>query len=343
MTVLPAASAAATPPHGMAMGKFHGDTTTTTPLRPRLQRRHLLPPARGVAIELQEIDRLGDFGVGLGQRLAAIGQRGAHEVGARLAELLRHLAEQVESLRDWHGPPAVRVGGGAVHGARDVGLAWPGDNGPPPRRAATDRGSRAPSGPSSISSPAITSGICGRCAAARLPLRDDLLRPLAVLRQRKIGVGLVFEDAASRGRCAGVATGGRLPVLRAARRIARRGDRVERGEEALLQLLPLGAADLDFEGVAQEVLRPGVFVQPADQVADGVDEILLLAGRRVEQQIAATARTARGAGGWPCLRASRTAPCPSRCARAPAPGRRPDRRGCATRRPRPSPPGSPAS
>ena len=31
MTVLPAASAAATPPHGMATGKFHGGTTTTTP------------------------------------------------------------------------------------------------------------------------------------------------------------------------------------------------------------------------------------------------------------------------------------------------------------------------
>jgi hypothetical protein len=31
MTVLPAASAAATPPHGMAMGKFQGGTTTTTP------------------------------------------------------------------------------------------------------------------------------------------------------------------------------------------------------------------------------------------------------------------------------------------------------------------------
>jgi len=32
ITVFPAASAAATPPHGMAMGKFQGETTTTTPL-----------------------------------------------------------------------------------------------------------------------------------------------------------------------------------------------------------------------------------------------------------------------------------------------------------------------
>ncbi len=31
MTVLPAASAAAIPPQGMAIGKFHGETTTTTP------------------------------------------------------------------------------------------------------------------------------------------------------------------------------------------------------------------------------------------------------------------------------------------------------------------------
>ena len=34
ITVLPAASAAATPPQGIASGKFHGETTTTTP-RPR--------------------------------------------------------------------------------------------------------------------------------------------------------------------------------------------------------------------------------------------------------------------------------------------------------------------
>ena len=31
MTQFPDASAAATPPHGMAIGKFHGDTTTVTP------------------------------------------------------------------------------------------------------------------------------------------------------------------------------------------------------------------------------------------------------------------------------------------------------------------------
>ena len=36
-TVLPAARAAARPPQGMAMGKFHGATTTTTPA-PRLLR-----------------------------------------------------------------------------------------------------------------------------------------------------------------------------------------------------------------------------------------------------------------------------------------------------------------
>ena len=32
MTVLPAASAAHIPPHGIAYGKFHGGTTTVTPL-----------------------------------------------------------------------------------------------------------------------------------------------------------------------------------------------------------------------------------------------------------------------------------------------------------------------
>ena len=41
ITVLPAASAAATPPQGIASGKFHGETTTTTPLPSRGEARQV--------------------------------------------------------------------------------------------------------------------------------------------------------------------------------------------------------------------------------------------------------------------------------------------------------------
>ena len=42
--------------------------------------------------------------------------------------------------------------------------------------------------------------------------------------------------------------------------------------------MPFRGAYFELEGVAQEILRPRVFVEPADKVADGVEELLLATG-----------------------------------------------------------------
>ena len=49
ITVLPAASAAATPPQGIASGKFQGETTTTTPLPLRGKARAVRESTRAVS------------------------------------------------------------------------------------------------------------------------------------------------------------------------------------------------------------------------------------------------------------------------------------------------------
>lgn len=117
------------------------------------------------------------------------------------------------------------------------------------------------------------------------PARDDRLGPLAVLRQREIGVGLVAQLLPATGdRCGSLR---RLPAILMATRSRRRvRDRREGGQEALLELSPLGTVDLDPERVAQEVLGAGVLVKPADQVADRVDEVLAATGWRVQQHVA---------------------------------------------------------
>ena len=88
ITVLPAASAAATPPHGMAIGKFQGETTTTTPRGRGFQFRQRAEIIGRAAVELDEIDRFRYFRIGFGQRLAAFGQGDAHQVAAGIAQLL---------------------------------------------------------------------------------------------------------------------------------------------------------------------------------------------------------------------------------------------------------------
>ena len=81
ITVLPAASAAATPPHGMASGKFQGETTTTTP-RPRgVRPRSRVNVSGSVGVEAAEVDGFGDLGVALGERFTAFGQHRAQEIG----------------------------------------------------------------------------------------------------------------------------------------------------------------------------------------------------------------------------------------------------------------------
>ena len=89
-TVLPVARPAAVMPMGIAIGKFHGAITPTTPRGPvahlvALARdlEELLAPLEGdgpAGVELEEVDRLADVGVRLGPRLRALAdrERGEH-------------------------------------------------------------------------------------------------------------------------------------------------------------------------------------------------------------------------------------------------------------------------
>ncbi len=52
-----------------------------------------------------------------------------------------------------------------------------------------------------------------------------------------------------------------------------------------LQQVPRLAVDIQLEGVAEEVIRPGVFIQAADEIAYCVDELLLATGRRIQEQV----------------------------------------------------------
>ena len=71
MTALPAASAAATPPAGMAYGKFHGAATTHGAERParRRGREHRRRACVCVAGPAGEVDRLRHLGVALAHGL----------------------------------------------------------------------------------------------------------------------------------------------------------------------------------------------------------------------------------------------------------------------------------
>ena len=91
ITVLPAASAAATPPQGMAIGKFQGETTTTTPFGRASRPVQGAESIGSAAVELDEVDRLGHFRIRFQQRLAAFGQSDSHQVAAGIAQLLGRL------------------------------------------------------------------------------------------------------------------------------------------------------------------------------------------------------------------------------------------------------------
>ncbi len=66
MTALPAASAAQTPPAGIAYGKFHGGTTTTVP-----SGVESVEVGGRRRVEAREVDPLAHLGIGLGLGLAA--------------------------------------------------------------------------------------------------------------------------------------------------------------------------------------------------------------------------------------------------------------------------------
>ena len=96
MTPDPAASAASTPPAGMASGKFQGDATTVTPWGSNaqavaLERRR---PAAAAGVPAGEVDGLGHLGVGLGDGLARVVRHGrdglAPTGGQHLGDPVQH-------------------------------------------------------------------------------------------------------------------------------------------------------------------------------------------------------------------------------------------------------------
>ena len=122
-------------------------------------------------------------------------------------------------------------------------------------------------------------------AVQRFPLGDDLLGPFAVLRQGEIGVSLIFQMLPTPGDDVGLG-GRKLAVLGAARRGIGGADGVKCGEKTFFENVPFGGADFDLKGVAQKIFGTGVFIEAADEVADGIDEMFLVTGGRVEQEIA---------------------------------------------------------
>ena len=100
MTVLPAASAAATPPQGIASGKFQGETTTTTPLPCGRDAGQFVKAIGAIGVEAAEVDRFGNFGVALGERLAALGEHRAHQIAAGGGKFVGHSIERCDALGD---------------------------------------------------------------------------------------------------------------------------------------------------------------------------------------------------------------------------------------------------
>ena len=122
----------------------------------------------------------------------------------------------------------------------------------------------------------------GGLAVPRLPPFDDLVCPFHVLRQREVRVGFVHEGR----RVALGGIDGRLaPVLGTARPERSAFDGSERIEELPFQPAPFGVAGNELEGVAQEVVGAGVLVEPANEIADRIDEVLLARRRCVEHEV----------------------------------------------------------
>ena len=138
--------------------------------------------------------------------------------------------------------------------------------------------------PSRISSPTTTSGICAplRLAARRQAATSRLAQSLLSGSEKSVS-GSFWRccqplATAAAGRAATGGSASAAPPLASSR-----PPRPPRGTSPPAAATP--AAGRDAEGVAKEVFRPGVLVQPPNQVADGVDEVFLVAHRGVEQQI----------------------------------------------------------
>ena len=250
----------------------------------RREGRHLLPPARRRPVQLDEIHRLGNLGVRLRHRLAAIGHGRAHEGAARAPQFVRHLAQQPEAISHRHPPPAVVVIAGATHGALDIvgaGLGAAADHHAGAGRVEAVAQVAPVVGFLAVHDHGDTRGLV---AATRLPGGRDLLGPFAVVGQGEVGVGFVGEVLPAAGERIG-RPWRQQAVLRPARRGRHRIDRPVGLDEGPFQPVPVRRSRGDAERIPQEVLRSGVLVEPPDQVADRIEEALLVADRRIEQHV----------------------------------------------------------
>ena len=62
-------------------------------------------------------------------------------------------------------------------------------------------------------------------------------------------------------------------------------DKIERLQKVIFELFPFQAVDGEFEGVSEKIVQAGIFIQTADEVTDGVDELLSFDSRCVKQQV----------------------------------------------------------
>src|SRR5436853_587728 len=75
------------------------------------------------------------------------------------------------------------------------------------------------------------------------------------------------------------------PVLSSAWFRADPGSERESIQKSALQPLPFRAAHVNLESVPQKIIRSCVLIQTPHQIPNRVDEVLLIAGRCVEEQI----------------------------------------------------------
>ena len=243
--------------------------------------------AHRVRVELGEVDGLGDLHVRLGEHLAGVRGGRADQVAAAGAQFHGHPGEHLVALGGAQAAPAVRIPAGGLQGQARVlgrGQGVAADHHPrigPVRVAAVGRGA--------VSKDLRTAddqrnlhGLVPRCLH---PAVADGGGPAPVGCHGPVGVRLVDKAVAVQGGdLRGKGLGG--AVLDAVGPVLGRGHGPAAGQEPFLQEAPLARADLQVRGVAEEVLRGGVLVQPADQVGDGVDELVLARHRRVQEHVA---------------------------------------------------------
>ena len=117
MTPEPAASAASTPPAGIATGKFHGGVTTVSPTGTGVAPSTSSRPRAELRVVVGEVDRLGDLRVGLVDGLAGLGRHHLDELPAAQLELVGRALQDLGALGTGAAAPCA------------AGLDRPGDDG----------------------------------------------------------------------------------------------------------------------------------------------------------------------------------------------------------------------